>query len=362
MLFMRNIICLLGGLFITLAGFSQTKPLRVGIAGLTHAHVHWILQRAHDADLELVGIAESNRALAERLLKQYHLPMSLVYPTLEEMLEKTKPEAVTAFNSIYEHLGVVQACAPRHIHVMVEKPLAVNMDHARQMEKLVKTYGIHLITNYETTWYASNYQAKETIPTLGEIRKIVAHHGHQGPKEIGCNQEFLDWLTDPVQNGGGAIIDFGCYGANLITWLMNGERPLTVTAVTQQIKPTIYPKVDDEATIILTYPHAQGIIQASWNWPYNRKDLEVYAQQGYVIADRKGLAEKPAPNQPETFTPTPQAQLAYHDPFAFLKAVVQGEVTVKPTDLSSLENNIIVVEILEAARESARKGKVVKLQ
>jgi hypothetical protein len=51
--------------------------------------------------------------------------------------------------------------------------------------------------------------------------------------------------------------------------------PLTVTAVTQQIKPEIYPRVDDEATIILTYLHAQGILQASWNWPFDRKDMEV---------------------------------------------------------------------------------------
>ncbi|WP_317196170.1 Gfo/Idh/MocA family protein [Hymenobacter siberiensis] len=57
---------------------------------------------------------------------------------------------------------------------------------------------------------------------LGDIRKMVAHDGHQGPKEIGVNAEFLAWLTDPVQNDGGALPDFGCYGADLMTWLMQG--------------------------------------------------------------------------------------------------------------------------------------------
>ena len=63
-------------------------------------------------------------------------------------------------------------------------------------------------------------------------------------------------------NGGGAVVDFGCYGANLITWLMDGIEPMTVTAVLQTLKPEIYERVDD-ATVIVTYPHAQEIIQGS---------------------------------------------------------------------------------------------------
>jgi predicted dehydrogenase len=96
-------------------------------------------------------------------------------------------------------------------------------------------------------------------------------------------------LTDPVLNGGGALTDFGCYGADLITWLMDGQRPTAVLAFTQQIKPEVYPKVEDEATILLAYPHAQGIIQASWNWPFDRKDMEVYGRTGYVLVPQKDL-------------------------------------------------------------------------
>jgi len=335
------------------------QPFRIGIAGLTHTHVHWILERADDGDIEIVGIAEPNRALAERFLSQHHLPMTLVYASLEEMLDKTKPQAVTAFNSIYEHLEVVKACAPRKIHVMVEKPLAVSLDHARQMEALAKQHSILLLTNYETTWYGSNEKALSQLSTLGEIRKMVVHDGHQGPAEIGVNKEFLDWLTDPKLNGGGAITDFGCYGANLITWLMKGEKPLAVVAVTQQIKPDKYPKVDDEATIILTYPKAQGIIQASWNWPFGRKDMEVYTERGYIIADRNGFKIRNAEDKPESFekTPTP-----YGDPFSYLAAAARKEITIPSFALSSLENNMIVMEILDAARISALEGKTVVLQ
>ena len=142
------------------------------------------------------------------------------------------------------------------------------------MEALAKKHKIHLLTNYETTWYPSNHKAREVVKSgqVGDLRKVVIRDGHKGPKKIGVNSEFLDWLTDPVLNGGGAIMDFGCYGANLITWLQNGKKPTSVTAVTQQQQPENNPLVDDDATIILTYNNkSNAIIQASWDWPIGRK-------------------------------------------------------------------------------------------
>jgi predicted dehydrogenase len=315
--------------------------------------------------VELVGIAEPDRDLAERMSKQYGFSMDLVFASLEEMLDKKKPEAVTAFNSIYQHLDVVKACAPRGIHVMVEKPLTYRYDHAQQMEELAKRYNIKLLTNYETTWYGSNQKAYQLVHTenaLGPIRKIVVHDGHPGPKEIGVGPDFFNWLTDPIQNGGGAIIDFGCYGANLITWMMRGERPISVTAVTQQLKPDIYPKVDDEATIIVTYPKTQGIIQASWNWPVGRKDMEVYGQTGYAITiDALNMRVRKSEKEKEiTFAADP-TQFPRNDPFAYLAAAVHGEIK-SDDDLTSLKTNMIVVEILDAARKSAKEGKTIYLK
>lgn len=343
---------------------SNTKPLRIGIAGLSHGHVHWILRAVNRGDLEIVGIAEPNREMAKRYLRQYKISTGILYSTLDEMLDKTKPEAVTAFGSIFDHLAVVEACAPRKIHVMVEKPLAVSFDHAKQMESLAKKHNIHLLTNYETTWYGSNHRAYEMLHEenkFGDITKIVVHDGHQGPKEIGVNKEFLEWLTDPVLNGGGALMDFGCYGADLITWLMKGERPVSVSAITQQIKPETYPKVDDEATIIVTYPKTQGIIQASWNWPYNRKDMEVYGKTGYIMADKAGIRFLSPPEKTEQLEKISTRPKPYDDPFHFFAAVIRGTITVSDQDLSSLSINMTAMEILDAARQSAKAGKVIYL-
>ena len=351
-----------------LNGQTQTTPpppLRVGVVGLVHTHVHWILGREDRGDIEIVGIAEPNRELAEQYSKQHGYSMDIVFDSIEEMLDATQPEAVTAFNTIYDHLQVVEICAPRGIHVMVEKPLAVSWKHAQKMAALAREHNIHLLTNYETTWYGSNHYAYDLVQQgkIGELRKIVVHDGHPGPEEIGCNIEFLEWLTDPVQNGGGAITDFGCYGANLTTWLMNGQRPTSVTAITQQIKPEKYPKVDDEATILLTYPKAQAILQPSWNWPYNRKDMEVYGKTGYIFnhsgTDMTLLySEKEGPFNEQA----PDLQAPQDDPFAYLEGVIRGRIEVKPYDLSALENNLLVVEILEAAKKSAKKGKTIILK
>ena len=157
-------------------GATKRKPLRVAIVGLVHTHVHWILGYEKKDEIEIVGIAEADRQLAETYSKQHGYKMDMVYTTMEEMIQKTKPEAVLAFNTIYDHLKVVEYCAPRGIHVMVEKPLAVSNDHAMKMLALAKKHNIHLLTNYETTWYGSNAKAYQIIKQdkqIGDIRKIV---------------------------------------------------------------------------------------------------------------------------------------------------------------------------------------------
>jgi predicted dehydrogenase len=350
-----------------IAAISQKEPLRLGIAGITHSHVHWLLGRKDTVGIKIVGIAEPNRDLAERYARQYNLPPEIIFPSLDEMINATHPEAVAAFGSIFEHLQVVKTAALKGIHVMVEKPLAVSMDHARKMEALAKKHQIHLFTNYETTWYPTVHEANTLLQNgeVGEIRKIIVRDGHKGPKNIGVNPEFLEWLTDPVQNGGGAMIDFGCYGANIATWMLEGKRPKTVTAVLQQFQPQNNPKVDDDATILLTYDSSNVTIQASWNWPWGRKDLEVYGTTGAIYADnRTQLRVRTATAKNEfsekIFTMAEQSPI-YNDPFAQFAAIIRNEISLPRFDLSSLENNMLVVEILEAARESAEKGKTIRL-
>src|SRR5438552_8148275 len=271
------------------SGAGDDNRLRLAIVGLVHGHVSGFmrLMESHKDEAEIVGIFEPSIELQRKFAERFGLANTAFFNDLSVMLDRTKPEAVATFTSTYDHPMVVEACASRGIHVMVEKPLAVSMEHARTIRRVANRRGIHVIVNYETTWYPSRGSLWSLIKeerAAGEIRRMVALDGHSGPKEIGVPPEFLDWLTDPTKNGAGALFDFGCYGANLMTWLMDNQRPLAVTALAATNKPAIYARVDDEATILVQYPKAQGIIQASWNWPVSRKDFEVYGETGYAIA------------------------------------------------------------------------------
>ena len=355
---------------------SRSGTLRVVIAGMVHGHVDGFLAGAvKRRDVEIVGVAESDRGLFEMYAKKYGLDAKLYHADLSEAIETTKPQAVLAYTNTLEHRKVVEICAKypgtlragakglRPLAVMMEKPLAVSADDAHAIAEVAAKASMPVLVNYFATWEPSRQAAFDVVnkSEIGDVRKVVTHDGHQGPKEVGVGPEFLAWLTDLKLNGGGALYDFGCYGADFMTWLMNGKRPLTVTAVTLQIRPDVYPKVDDDATILLTYPKAEAILLASWNWPFGRSDVEVYGKTGTVFTrgrdeieeQREGEAESKKMKAPPLGEPQ-------NDPISYLRAVVlEG---LKPDGRSSLEVNVVVAEILDAARESAKTGKTVRIK
>ena len=355
-------------LLIGAVSFAQTSgsgkaPLRVGIVGLVHGHVHGFFQNsAKSQAIQIVGIAEPDAKLLSQAGTRYGIEQSRLFSSLDEMIAKTHPQAVLAYTNTFDHRKVVEICARHGVHVMMEKPLAVSYEDALAIKKAADEGKIHVLVNYETSWYRSNHAAHDLVHdgALGDVRKVVVHDGHKGPKEIGVEPEFLSWLTDPKLNGAGALFDFGCYGADLMTWLMNGERPQSVTAVTQQDKPEIYSRVDDEATIVLRYPKAQAIIQASWNWPFDRKDMEVYGSTGTAITvKRDDIRVRRAGEEQERQVAANEIPAPYDDSMTYLRAVVMDGSQVEP--LSSLETNVIVTEILDAARRSAKEGQTVNL-
>lgn len=356
-------------LAFTLTASAQTPPIRVAIVGLVHGHVGGFL---HDLpqhpNIALVGVSEPDAALRQRYIERTHLPASLFFPSEAAMLRATRPQAILVYTSTAGHLAAIQQAAPLHIAAMVEKPLATTTADALAIQRLAERYHVAVLTNYETTWYASNTAAYNTLASgqIGDLRRLVIRDGHRGPREIGVGPEFLSWLTDPQQNGAGALFDFGCYGVDLATWFMHGELPLTVTAVTLHIKPEIYPHVDDDSTILLTYPHAQVIVQGSWNWPFNVKDMQVYGARGtvdtvYLDSDHGNTIRLRLPQDATDHTETaPPLAAPIDNSVDYLAAVLNGTLQ-SHNDLTSLDTNVTVVRILDAARRSAATGRTINL-
>lgn len=311
-----------------------------------------------------MAVVEPQVPLAQKYASDYHLDSKLFYTDLERMIADRHPDAVLVYTTIEDHRKVIEIAAKHGITSMVEKPLPTTLEDAIAIRSIARRQHVQVLVNYETTWYSSNHEVFVEVAQgkLGDIRKVVVHDGHEGPKEIGVGPEWLPWLTDPVKNGAGALFDFGCYGADLMTVLMQGQAPVSVTAVAQTDKPDLYPRVDDDATFILRYPKAQAVLMPSWNWPFARKDLEVYGTSGYAItvgADHVRVRYRG--QETESEITAPRLRKSESDSLDYLASVLRGRI--KPdSDPSSLGTNMVVMQILDAGRRSTQAHRTVAVE
>jgi predicted dehydrogenase len=333
---------------------------RLAIVGLDHDHVWGLLKDiAAEPDAELVGIADTHPALVERAKSRVPATVTF-YGDYVKMLDEMKPEAVIVTTENDKHLEILRECAKRHIHYSTEKPMAPTGAEAREMERLANQAGIKLMVNYWNAWVAPTHEIFHRV-RAGEVwpaQKIIVRYGHQGPKEIGVSQYFADWLYDPVKNGGGAIMDFGCYGAEWALWLKG--RPARVYAIAQKLKTAQHNNVDDDATIVLEYQDATAIIEASWDWPYDNGQVEVFGPKGSLLATGEELFRRTTSDdsgkvglegQRIALNPVPRET---NNPVSYFLDSIRNNKAIE--DPLSARLNVQVMEILDAARESVRTG------
>src|SRR5712664_3456716 len=274
-------------------GTGSAGKTRLAAIGLDHDHVWSLLKdMAGESSAELIAIAESDAGLVARAQKQVPAGVKF-YTDYVAMLDEAKPDAVIVTTSNDKHLEILRQCAKRHIHYSAEKPMAVNAADAREMERLANEAKIKLMVNYWNAWVPPSHELFRRVRAgeVGPVQKIIVQYGHHGPKEIGVSPQFASWLYDPVKNGGGAIMDFGCYGAEWSIWLKG--RPSRVYATTRKLKVDQNNKVDDDATILLEYPDAMVIIEASWNWPHSMGRVQVFGPKGSLLATGNKLYYRP---------------------------------------------------------------------
>ncbi len=359
---------LLAAAWLLLASFAAAQTIsktKLAIVGLDHDHVWGLLSDiAKEPDAELIAIADPHPELVEKAKKQVSAKVKF-YSDYVKMLDEMKPEAVIVTTANNRHLEILKQCARRHIHFSTEKPLASTAADAREMERLAHEAHIKLMVNYWNAWAASTHELFHRVHAgeLGPVQKIIVEYGHQGPKEIGVSKYFADWLYDPVKNGGGALMDFGCYGAEWALWLKG--RPLSVFAYSLKLKTDQANAVDDDAVILLEYPDATAIIQASWDWPYSKGQVQVFGPKGSLLATDRGLLYREAKSRPDVDNPDGKpVTLApiEHDtsnPIAYFLYCIRNDKPIENPVSASL--NVGVVEILDAAKESIRLGHAVKL-
>jgi len=342
---------------------SQSNPgekkTRLAVIGLDHDHVWGLLKDlAGEPNAELVAIADPHPALVEQAKAK--VPASVkFYSDYVQMLNEMKPDGVIVTTENDRHLEILRECAKRHYST--EKPMATTAEDAREMERLANQAGIKVMVNYWNAWVAPTHELYHRVKNnqVGPIEKIIVQYGHQGPKEIGVSKYFADWLYDPAKNGGGAIMDFGCYGAEWAVWLKG--RPTRVSAVSQKRKVDQHNPVDDDATILLEYPDGEVIIEASWDWPYSMGQVQVFGPKGSMLATGRDLFARPTGRQDangalegERIALDPPARQT-SNPISYFVDCIRNNKPIE--DPLSMKLNVQVMEILDAARESVRTGK-----
>ena len=343
---------------------AQSK-IRVAVIGLDHDHVWGVLHDiASEPQAELVAIAEADPALVNKAKAQ--VPASVqFYSDYVRMLDDAKPEAVFITTENDRHLAILRECAKRHIHVSTEKPMATNAADAREMERLAGEAGIKLMVNYWNEWVPSSHELVRRVKAgeIGPVQKITVQYGHQGPKEIGVSPQFAAWLYDPAKNGGGALMDFGCYGAEWALWLKG--KPTRVYATARTLKGDQHNRVEDDATIVLDYPDATAIIEPSWDWPYGMDRVYVYGTKGSLMATQSALfsrsqsAQNPATPDGDAVTLGPLPHPS-SNPASYLVDRIQSNQAIE--DPLSAGLNVQVMEILDAAKKSIQSRRAQPLE
>jgi predicted dehydrogenase len=347
------------------SAFLEAEPAttyKIAVIGLVHSHA-WGRLRAimQGKSAQLVGVAEPNEELRAEA-KKAGVPDDLVFTDYSKMLDQTKPDIVWAFVENNRHLEIAKVCAPRHINLVFEKPLASTYADAKQMQSLAAKYGIRIMTNYQMAWWPANYAAKAAVDrgdigTVYRLRGIVGHGG-PGTKDIRA-KIFFDWLTDPEKNGAGALMDFGCYNALWSVWYLG--MPTSVYATAQHLRPERFPKVEDAATLVFNYPKASAVFEASWDLPRGFQDLEVFGLSsetnppGSLYMTQAGVEERKG-KETKQLTLTPLAE-DESDPVRYMVSRIKAD---KPIEgLTAIDINVDVIHLIDLAKESIKTGRAV---
>jgi predicted dehydrogenase len=332
----------------------MADSFRVGVAGLIHDHIWGMLRWWRELDgAELVAAADANPPLLERIRNEFGV--QALYHSYAEMFERENLDIVTVAMDNASTAAVVEAAAAAGVHVMSEKPMAATLELADRMIEACRRAKVELMINWPTAWSPSIQTVDRLVRegAIGQIHKVKYLAAHQGPKEIGCTPYFYNWLYDPELNGAGALMDYCCYGSDMAAhWL---GRPYSVVGIMGTLVKEDFP-VDDNAIILMKYPHAFGIAEASWTQqaPDGSANPSVYGSTGTlsVVGNRVRLARlNREPELIEADQPSPGRRNGAE----YLVSCLRSGTPVE--GMCSAETSRTAQEILQRGLESAQQGR-----
>ena len=302
---------------------------RFGIIGLSHDHVWDVLPELKENEqAELIAACSLQRPLLDRAAKEYGVQ---IYTDSQEMAASEQLDAVLIYGNNRSGAEEGKKALERGWHVLIEKPLAANLAGADELLQAADTTGKRLMVNWPIAWWPQVQHALALAQSgeIGEVWQVRYRAAHQGPKEMGASEHFCDWLYDPNRNGGGALLDYCCYGAVLSRVLLG--RPRSVTAVAGQLLKTDL-DAEDNAVLLMQYPKAICIAEASWTQIDKMTHYRtiIYGSEGTLLAEpENGRLLKATKEQPEGFEiEVPELAAHQRQPIAHF---LHGIETTKPS-------------------------------
>lgn len=336
----------------------MTRTFRVGVAGLVHDHVWGELPFWKGlANVELVAAADPHAELTERATREFGVAKT--YASTEAMLAAEKLDVLQVCASNRDGVEAAVAAAARGLHCVVEKPMAHNLAGADRMLAAHRQAGTRLAINWPIYWRPAFQRACQMLSegALGHVFHATIRMAHEGPREMGCSPYFYEWLYDPAQNGGGALIDYCCYGAALARQLFGPPRE--VVAVSARLVKTDI-AVEDNAAITMLYDKRFAVTEASWcERPWYHDSIfrgtagTLWTSHGKLFVDRSQQG-----GAPEEIACPPLASHLQNCPTYFLHCLTTGEPLA---GMISPEVSRDAQEILEAGQRSAASGQRIAL-
>lgn len=345
------------------------EKLKIGIVGAGNiAQGSHLPAYAKRDDIEITAIADLNLERAQQAAEKFGIPAA--YGSVEELLANADVDIIDICVWNGSHCPVAVAAAEAGKHIMCEKPMALNLEHALKMKEAVEKAGVTFMLAVPTRYSSEAQRLHEIVQSgrLGEIyyAKTAAIRRRGTPH---------GWFTDLSKSGGGPVIDIGVHCIDRTWFLMGCPKPVRVSAMTSRRIGDYQTKgvdrwmaLDSDVTAFDTEDSAAGIVhfengacmlfEVSWalNAPgggYTRicgtkggadlDPLTIYTEDedGY-LTDNK-ITTKPN----DIFS----AEIDH-----FLDCVRTGK-----TPMSDLDQAVTMQRILQGVYDSARLGREVEI-
>jgi predicted dehydrogenase len=269
---------------------EKTKKARIGIIGLGMGKYHLRNYQAYER-CEVVAMCDNNEALLRSISKEFNVPH--VYSSIDEMLDAPlNLDGVSVALPNYLHAPVTIKALKKGLHVLCEKPMAMNAQEAEAMLAEARKDKRKLMINFSYRFIDHCMALKELIGkgTIGDVYycRSVWHRRRGGIPKFG------GWFGIKNLSGGGPLIDLGVHRLDLALWLMNYPHAVFVSASTygligEKLASESKAKFDVEdlaAAFIRLQNGATMILETSWDG-YSEKredmDTQILGTKGGVI-------------------------------------------------------------------------------